>query len=88
MEDEQSPVMNKAWTFVYDLNMDDVERERALASERARVSDLIVRSEERKDGILMVAKNFLSSGFSKEDVAKNTGLSLNEIETIIAKMAQ
>lgn len=85
---QQSPVMAKAWTFIHNANMDDVERERALAYERSRISDMIVRSEERKGMAIEIAKNLLVSGLSKEDVAKNTGLSMVEVEQIIAEMPQ
>lgn len=79
----QNPVMGKAWTFVHDMNMDDVERERALASERARVSDLIVRSEERRDAILErnleIAKAMLLAGEPQNKILHFTNLTEQDL---------
>lgn len=85
---QQSPVMAKAWTFIHNANLDDIERERALAFERSRISDMIERSEERKDMAVEIAKNFLMSGLSRELVSKNTGLSLSEVEKIVTEIEQ
>jgi predicted transposase/invertase (TIGR01784 family) len=57
----------------------DMDHERAVARKEGRQEG---RQEERKEGRSEIAKNFLSMGFSVEDVAKGTGLSAAEVEAL------
>jgi predicted transposase/invertase (TIGR01784 family) len=41
------------------------------------------RQEGRQEGISEVAKNFLADGISPDIVAKNTGLSIDDIRTMM-----
>ena len=83
---QQSPVMAKAWTFIHNANLDDIERERALAYERARISDLIERSEEIRDAQLTerieTARAMLAAGKPRVEILQFSRLTEEELDSL------
>ena len=83
----QHPLIGKAYGVIKNLSYNEEmrllaqSREKALRDARNREEG--VRMEEKME----IAKNFLVSGTPQDVVAKNTGLSMDEVAAILEKIA-
>ena len=82
----QHPLIGKAYGVIKNLSYNEEMRLLAQSREKA-----LRDAKNREDGVRMeekmeIAKNFLMSGTPQDVVAKNTGLSMDEVAAILEKV--
>ena len=97
---QTSPVINEAWGMIKYLSGDERERAMAAAVEKSRMDlDSYIadaryeglqegRQEGRQEGLQGVVRNALREKMPMENIARLTGLSLEEIKALAGGLAQ
>jgi predicted transposase/invertase (TIGR01784 family) len=82
----KSPEIKDTYEVLKKLSADEEvrllyeSREKAIRDEQARLYGATLKGEQRK--AVEIAKNLLSDGISPEVVAKNTGLSIEDVRSL------
>jgi predicted transposase/invertase (TIGR01784 family) len=85
---QTNPAIAEAWGIIKTLSADEESRLLAESREKARMDFEDRYDGAYREGVLKVARNLLRDNIPVEVVAKNTGLSLDEIDQLAAELAR
>lgn len=99
---QNNPTMEQAWGVIMQLNADEQERAEAVEKARRdmvariRSAEMKGREEGKAEGLaegkaevhLAIVANMLSQGLTVDQVCKFTGLSSEEVQSLVAKAKQ